>query len=70
MIHLDPIRRAELESREAVHLVCPSCEWIALPPDGLLIDRLLRLIEHLDDVHPWILDLWQVAHRHRLGVAA
>lgn len=45
----DPRQRAELLAREHVHLVCPCCEWIVTPVDALIVDRLQRLIAHLDD---------------------
>ena len=62
-LRIDPAHRSAMEDREAIHLVCPACEWIALPIEGLLIDRSIRLVEHLDDVHPHYLDFLRIALR-------
>ncbi len=64
MMTLDPARRADLEMREAFHLVCPACEWIAVAPDDLHVDRSVRLVEHLAEVHPFYLAHLRIAIGH------
>lgn len=61
----DPVawqRRIDAMNREnVIHLVCPVCEWIVAPVDGLAIDRLRRLVVHLHDVHPYEWRMLQTA---------
>lgn len=45
----DPRRRLAELARERFHLICPVCEWIVQPADGLMVDRTIRLLEHLVD---------------------
>ena len=68
---MDPTRRADLLNREAVHLACPRCDWIVVPVDALYIDRMVRLIEHLDERHDWEFAYLRIAIRaHDRVVAA
>lgn len=60
---MDPDRRSQLVERENMHLICPACDWIVAPPEGLLIDRSIRLLEHLDEVHPHYLAFLRIALR-------
>lgn len=47
-------RRMDAMAREQlIHLVCPICEWIVQPVEGLAIDRLRRLVGHIGETHPF-----------------
>ena len=68
---MDPTRRADLLNREAVHLACPRCDWIVVPVEALYIDRMRRLVTHLDECHAWEFAYLRIAIRaHDRQVAA
>ena len=64
-------RRNSLLAREEIHLACPRCDWVVIPVTGLFIDRMVRLIEHLDECHEWEFAYLRIAIRaHDRQVAA
>lgn len=60
-LQLDPARKAELVAREAIHLECLHCGWIPMPPDGLVIDRVVRIVDHMAERHDWLLAFVAIA---------
>jgi hypothetical protein len=63
MMATEAARRADVLARESMHVECIACGWIPVPPEMLVIDRMLRLVEHLAEVHPFYLAYLRVAMR-------
>lgn len=46
------------------HLACPTCDRLIVPLDGLLIDRMIRLVEHMQAAHMLEAAYLMIAVRH------
>jgi len=63
IISHDLYRRRAVLDRESIHLACPRCDWIVVPVEALYIDRMIRLVAHLDECHAWELAYLRIAIR-------
>ncbi len=64
IISHDLYRRRAVLDRESIHLAWPRCDWIVVPVEALYIDRMVRLVAHLDECHTWEFAYLRVAIRH------